>query len=246
MSTTSWLAAEWPAPANIHAGTSLRTNGASSGTYASFNLALHVDDNPDTVMLNRQQLKENLAYPKEPLWLEQVHSTVVVNADTATGVPQADASFSDQVGTVCVVMTADCLPVLFTDRQGSMVAAAHAGWRGLADGILEQTVQQANFMAEDTLVWFGPGIGADVYEVGEDVRQVFIQQAMHDETAFTSRREGKYLMDMYALARQRLTALGITEIYGGDRCTYSQAEQFYSYRRDGVTGRMASLIWIES
>lgn len=168
----------------------------------------------------------------------------VVDTGCQSKVVRADAAYSHKPGKVCVVMTADCLPVLFCNRQGTTVAAAHAGWRGLADGVLEATVEQAGLEPVDTLVWLGPAIGAAVYEVGEEVKQAFVQQPMHDATAFAPSRPGKVLMDMYVLARQRLTALGIEAIFGGDHCTYSQAEQFYSYRRDGQTGRMASLIWI--
>ena len=245
MTQVGWLEADWPAPGNIRAGTTLRRPGPSQPPYAHFNLALHVEDDVDSVMANRQSLKASLQLPSEPRWLEQVHSTIVVEADTLDGVAQADAAFTQQTGVVCVVMTADCLPVLFANRQGSCVAAAHAGWRGLANGVLEKTLQAAGFNPEDTLAWLGPGIGAKVYEIGDEVKQAFMQQPMHSESAFVDNGPGKYLMDMYALARQRLKALGVTAISGGEYCTYTQAEKFYSYRRDGLTGRMASLIWME-
>lgn len=239
-----WLPADWPAPKQIRAGTTLRSPGSSRSPYAHFNLALHVEDDVGTVLANRAMLESYLQLPSEPCWLEQVHGVTVVDTSCQTEVARADASYSHEPGKVCVVMTADCLPVLFCNRQGTKVAAAHAGWRGLADGVLEATLEQAGLEPSDTLVWLGPGIGATVYEVGEEVKQTFLQQPMHDESAFVSSSPGKVLMDMYSLAQQRLRALGIEAIFGGSYCTYSQSEQFYSYRRDGMTGRMASLIWI--
>ncbi|MDH5447059.1 MAG: peptidoglycan editing factor PgeF [Gammaproteobacteria bacterium] len=241
-----WLLADWPAPTNIHAGTSLRHPGASSIPYDSLNLAHHVEDDSAAVMANRQRLITELGLPGEPAWLEQTHSIEVVDASQIEGVPKADAAYAHQAGTVCVVMTADCLPVLMTNHQGSIVAATHAGWRGLVDGILEATLNQSGLVPAETLAWFGPGIGAEVYEVGDEVRQAFLKYPMHDETPFVPHGDGKYLMDMYALARQRLNAAGVTAIYGGSACTYSQPDDFFSYRRDGVTGRMASLIWMSS
>jgi len=241
-----WLEADWPAPMSVRAGTTLRRPGQSQAPYAHFNLALHVDDDAATVLANRAALKSYLHLPAEPFWLEQVHGVHVVEAAAGqSGIVQADAAYSHTPGKVCVVMTADCLPVLFCNRAGSTVAAAHAGWRGLADGILEATLARAGLVPADTLAWLGPGIGATVYEVGEEVRQVFIQQPMHDESAFVPHGPGKLLMDMYGLARQRLNALGVSAVFGGEYCSYTQATQFYSYRRDGKTGRMASLIWID-
>ncbi len=242
-----WLEASWPAPAHVRAGTTLRRLGQSSSPYEHFNLALHVGDDADKVLANRAMLKSYLQLPMEPCWLEQVHGVNVVDASGLLPVGlEADASYSRESGKVCVVMTADCLPVLFCNRQGTTVAAAHAGWRGLADGVLEAAVEQAGLIPDDTLVWLGPGIGAAVYEVGEEVKQVFVQQPMHNESAFVPNGPGKVLMDMYALARQRLNMMGIRSIYGGEHCSYRQPEQFYSYRRDGQTGRMASLIWIDN
>lgn len=240
-----WLPADWPAPPRIRAGTTLRSTGPSRPPYAHFNLALHVGDDAASVLANRAVLKHQLRLPAEPCWLEQIHGVEVASAAACEGVPTADAAFSRQAGVVCVVMTADCLPVLFTDRQGTTVAAAHAGWRGLAAGVLEATLRRAGLPAADTLAWLGPAIGPEVYEVGEEVRQVFLQQPMHDASAFVARGNGKVLMDMYALARQRLQACGVSAVFGGGHCTYTEAARFYSYRRDGTTGRMASLIWIE-
>ena len=245
-SKLGWLAADWPAPGSVQAGTTLRRPGPSLPPYDQFNLALHVQDHADTVLANRRSLKQSLGLPAEPRWLEQVHSTIVVEADRANGVPQADAAYSHRSGTACVVMTADCLPVLFTNQQGTSVAAAHAGWRGLAEGILEKTFDSAGFKPSQTLAWLGPAIGPEAYEVGEEVKQAFMRQVRHAESAFVKTSPGKYLMDMYTLARQKLNALGVEAVYGGEHCTFRQAEQFYSYRRDGLTGRMASLIWIAS
>jgi len=240
----NWLPADWPVPANIQAGTTLRPGGVSRPPYDSFNLGLHVHDESTYVISNRQRLVLQLALPHEPVWLEQVHGISVVNAAGQTAIPKADASYTDAAGVVCAVMTADCLPVLFCDRQGTQVAAAHAGWRGLAGGILEATLQQAGFEPEHTLTWLGPGIGAAVYEVGAEVRDAFLQQPMHDESAFVPSPNARWYMDMYRLARQRLNAVGVRGIYGGEYCTYSQEALFFSYRRDGFTGRMASLIWM--
>lgn len=238
------MAADWPALSHIQAGTTLRHLGNSYPPYEHFNLALHVEDDVEAVLANRDLLKSHLNLPAEPCWLEQVHGVSIVDASRQPQRVQADASYSHDPGMVCVVMTADCLPVLFCNRAGTTVAAAHAGWRGLADGVLEATVQQAGLVPAETLVWLGPAIGAAAYEVGVEVKQGFLQHAMHDESAFVSHGTGKVLMDMYGLARQRLHALGISAIFGGEHCTFTQAEQFYSYRRDGKTGRMASLIWI--
>jgi len=242
----AWMAADWPAPSHVRAGTTLRGSGISQPPFEHFNLALHVGDDSETVQANRATLRAALALPSEPCWLEQVHSVVVVDAATPSERVLADASYSHEVGKVCVVMTADCLPVLFCNRQGTRVAAAHAGWRGLADGILEATLAQAGLLAAETLAWLGPAIGAAVYEVGEEVKQAFIRQPMHDESAFVPTGPDKFMMDMYGLARQRLRASGIDSIYGGDHCTFSEPDSFYSYRRDGVTGRMASLIWLDN
>lgn len=244
-SKIGWLPADWPAPQHIQAGATLRRPGHSQSPYAHFNLALHVGDDAGTVLANRALLKSHLHLPAEPCWLEQVHGVGVVDAGRQTEAVEADASCSHEPTKVCVVMTADCLPVLFCNRSGTTVAAAHAGWRGLANGVLEATVEQAGLIPAETLVWLGPGIGATVYEVGEEVRQAFLQQPMHDESAFVPNGPGKVLMDMYKLARQRLQALGISAVFGGEHCTFTQAEQFYSYRRDGQTGRMASLIWMD-
>ena len=239
-----WITADWPVPEHVHAGCSLRTGGHSQQPYESLNLGTHVGDDAAAVAQNRKSLFERLGLPAEPVWLEQVHSTAVVNAAQQKAITKADASYSHTVGVVCVVMTADCLPVLFCDQQGSKIAAAHAGWRGLADGVLEQTLQQAGFEPANTLVWLGPGIGPDSYEVGDEVREAFLSQSVHAESAFRVSPNRRWLANMPELARQRLNAAGVRQIYGGQHCTLKQAKEYFSYRRDGITGRMASLIWL--
>lgn len=243
-----WLPADWPAPAGIYAGTSRRCGGVSTGPYASLNLALHVGDRADAVLENRCRL----GLPAEPLWLNQIHGDTVVDAGqfSAThnraGKTEADAAYTTQAGVICAVLTADCLPILFCDQEGTRVAAAHAGWRGLAGGIIERTVDALKLPGEELLAWLGPAIGPRAYEVGREVRDAFVQHNDAAAGAFTSSRPGHWWMDMYRLARQRLQHCGVRTISGGDHCTWQEADNFYSYRRDGVTGRMASVIWMET
>jgi YfiH family protein len=238
-----FLIPDWPAPAHVRALQTLRTGGCSPAPWASFNLGDHVGDEPARVAANRAELRRQL--PAEPLWLQQVHGTVVVDAAQAPQATTADASFANEPDQVCAVMTADCLPVLFCDRAGSVVAAAHAGWRGLLDGILESTIAAMQRPPADLLAWLGPAIGPERFEVGGEVRAAFVA---HDAQAAGSFRQhgDKWLADIYSLARQRLQAAGVTNIHGGGRCTVSDAERYFSYRRDGVTGRMATLIWLEA
>jgi len=233
---------DWPAPANVKALQSTRKGGASPEPYNSFNLGSHVGDNPLVVNRNRMQLANLM--PSEPVWLNQVHGVTVVDAGQAGCLPEADAIVSMYRGAVCVVMTADCLPVLLCDDKGSVVAAAHAGWRGLCDGVLEATVKEMKVPATTLLAWLGPAIGPAGFEVGEEVRAAFIAKQPEAEAAFVPGNPGKWLADIYQLARLRLYALGIQRIYGGDLCTLSDAERFYSYRRDGVTGRMGTFVWL--
>lgn len=242
-----WLQADWPAPANVHAGTSWRQGGISQGAYASLNLAMHVGDETHAVIENRRRL----GLPTEPIWLKQVHGLTVVNAGRVSEqkpeqVIEADAAYTDQAGVICAVLTADCLPLLLCDRTGSRVAAVHAGWRGLAAGIIERAVTAMQLPADQLLVWLGPAIGPQAYEVGEEVREAFLRIDAVAHTAFRPSRSGHWWMDIYQLARQQLAQRGVTEVYGGERCTWQEADSFYSYRRDGVTGRMASVIWFES
>lgn len=237
----SWIEAEWPAPANVHAVTTLRTGGISEGVYASLNPAAHVGDRQQDVFENRTRIKHDLRLPSEPVWLQQVHGTRVVKAGQGKGLLEADASYSDQAGVVCVVLTADCLPLVFTNAAGSVIAAAHAGWRGLVAGVIERTVEAMG--SRDLLVWLGPAIGPERFEVGGEVRQVFLNKSSDFAVAFKQTRDDKWLADIYRLARITLGQQGIERIFGGDYCTVTEAERFYSYRRDGETGRMATLIW---
>lgn len=248
MTTTpseSWLVPAWPAPDNVRACVTTRLGGVSQPPYDSLNLADHVGDDPEAVAGNRRLLQAWLALPEEPRWLKQVHGTAVPAADAIrSDCCEADASFTQAAGTVCAVMTADCLPVLLCDREGTTVAAAHAGWRGLQAGILEQTVSQLAIPGEQLLAWLGPAIGPDAFEVGPEVREGFCAIEARAEQAFRPGEGDRWFADIYQLARQRLQRCGVTAVYGGEFCTYHDARRFYSYRRDGVTGRMASLIWL--
>ena len=237
----NWIKAEWPAPDFIKAGTTLRTGGVSQPPYDSFNLATHVGDDVNAVMKNRGLLR----LPAEPQWLEQVHSTEAVLLPSNVMTPTADASYTFSKNMVCVVMTADCLPLLITDKQGSCVAAIHAGWRGLYNGIIETTINKLPVKAGELLVWLGPAIGPDVYEVGIEVYDAFTSENADTRQAFVPVSDGHWMFNIYQVARLRLQQLGVQYIYGGDHCTFTEKEKFYSYRRDDVTGRMASLIWIE-
>ncbi|RJX30144.1 MAG: peptidoglycan editing factor PgeF [Oxalobacter sp.] len=248
------LLPDWPdAPANIGAFTTLRTSGVSLAPYDDgitgkngFNLASHVGDNHEHVLQNRALLRQSL--PSEPAWLTQTHSIIVHDAATVANAPEGDASFSTERNIVCVTMTADCLPVLFCDAKGTIVAAAHAGWRGLADGILEATVTaMRNKGAQDILAWMGPAIGSQSFEVGEDVIDAFTSRVPDTRDGFTpiSNQPGKYLGDMYQLARIVLNKVGVDRISGGGLCTMRDKKRFYSFRRNEVTGRMASVIWLK-
>ena len=228
-----FLIPEWPAPVGVR---------ALATTVGSGNLAGHVGDNAVAVATNRAELRRHL--PDEPLWLNQVHGVCCVRAEDAVAGIEADAVTARSPGKVCAVLTADCLPVLLCDEAGSVIAAAHAGWRGLAAGVLESTVIAMGVTGNQLLAWLGPAIGPSAFEVGEDVVTAFTAANAADASAFKPRANGKWHCDLYALARRRLKALGVTRISGGGLCTYSDGERFYSYRRDGVTGRMASLVWI--
>ncbi|MFP5404466.1 MAG: peptidoglycan editing factor PgeF [Gammaproteobacteria bacterium] len=232
---------DWPAPARVRACMTTREGGVSPPPWASFNLGDHVGDDPAHVAANRARLRESL--PAEPGWLRQVHSPRVVELGREQN-PEADASFTREAGQVCAVLTADCLPVLFCDRAGSVVAAAHAGWRGLANGVLEVTVAAMGVAPGEVLAWMGAAIGPQAFEVGEEVREAFMARHPEAAAAFAPHAPGKWLADLYALARIRLGSVGVRSIYGGGRCTLTEAETFYSYRRDGVTGRMAALVWL--
>ena len=234
---------DWPAPKQVRTLQTTRLGGVSSTPYDSLNLGDHVGDAPLAVAHNRMLL--NTLLPSEPVWLEQAHGTLVANADHASCLPQADACIARHRAAVCVVMTADCLPVLLCDKQGSVVGAAHAGWKGLAAGVIEATVQAMNVAPQNLMTWLGPAISQDAFEVGDEVRAAFIAAQPQAAVAFIPGQQGKWRADIYALARLRLNALGITQIYGGDHCTYREREKFFSHRRDGVTGRMGTFIWLD-
>jgi len=240
----AWITPAWPAPENILAISTTRQGGHSLGRYAGMNLGDHVGDDPRAVSNNRQQLTEHLALPGEPVWLKQVHGRHVLCADRVQANTEADAAWSAQAGTVCAVLTADCLPLLFCDRAGSHVAVAHAGWRGLAAGVIEATLDALPVPASDLLVWLGPAISAPAFEVGAEVVAAFTQRDAAANPAFTPVDEGKWLADLPLLARQRLQNRGVVDIYDSGLCTYADSERFYSFRRDGETGRMATLIMI--
>lgn len=241
---TELIVPEWPLPPGVAACSSTRIGGISSGPYASLNLGAHCGDNLDDVEENRRRLFADARMPSAPVWLEQVHGEAVLRLrDEPYATKRADASWSDTPGLVCAVMTADCLPVLFCNQAGSQVAAAHAGWRGLCGGVLEQTVAHFKDRPENIMAWLGPAIGPQAFEVGNDVRDAFIAKDNSAERAFRPVGE-KYFADIYQLARQRLNNAGVTKIYGGDRCTFTEKRDFFSYRRDRITGRMASFIWL--
>ncbi len=248
-----WLTPRWPAPACVRAAATLRTGGVSLPPYDSLNLGTHVGDDALAVQTNRARLRQALQLPAEPCWLNQVHGTTVVEAGAYETPPKADACIArsaNQANRVCVVMTADCLPVLFCNREGDRVAAAHAGWRGLANGVLESTVSALGVPGSELMAWLGPAIGPDAFEVGDEVRIAFLSQDAGNATCFrSSDRHGHWYADLYQLARRHLARLGVTAVYGSEWCTVTDEARFFSHRRDGhaggQTGRMASLIWIQ-
>ena len=249
----NFILPNWPAPKHVKAIQTTRTGGVSCAPYASLNLGAHVNDDPSAVAHNRQLLNSYL--PGEPVWVNQVHGTDVIDAASTSGLQNADASFTHQTNIICVTMTADCLPLLLCDKAGTVVAAVHAGWRGLCDGVIEAAVNKMQLPAPEILVWLGPAIGPQAFEVGDDVRAQFITQDSQAELAFKA-SDNKWLCNLYMLAQQRLNTLGITQIYGaGDLtssaenqrdnfCTYTDEARFFSFRRDNITGRMASMIWL--
>ena len=240
--SSDWLTPDWPAPAGVHACVTTRAGGVSLPPFDSLNLGDHVEDAPLAVAANRQVLVDALGC--RLAWLKQVHSPDVVEADPWQ-VPTADASWSATPGTACAVLTADCLPALFCDRAGTRVAAAHAGWRGLAGGVLEATLAALAVPAAEVLVWLGPAIGPQAFEVGGEVRDIFLAAHPQAHIAFVpSLNAGRFMADIYALARIRLAACGISAVYGGGLCTVTDP-RFYSYRRAARTGRFASLVWLD-
>lgn len=237
----------WPAPANIQAFTTTRVGGVSAVPFDSFNLGDHVGDEGNAVKTNRALLVEKFNLPQTPLFLTQTHSTRVIQLPYFGNNLAADATYTNQPNQVCVVMSADCLPVLFTNKQGTEVAAAHAGWRGLCDGILEETVKCFRAPTRDIIAWLGPAIGPTAFQVERNVVEQFAAFDLSASTAFKPdpTQEGKYLGNLYQIAEQRLNKLGIREIFGGHHCTVNEKELFFSYRREGKTGRMASVIWFK-
>lgn len=252
----SYIVPDWPAPVGVKALCTTRQGGDSKGhsqaPFDHFNLALHVGDSESAVLANRDQLMRELALTSSPRWLSQVHGcdVALTGADVqgcSDVVPlEADASVSREAGEVLAIMTADCLPVLLCDRHGQTIGAAHAGWRGLCHGVIENTVEAMGVVPDQLMAWLGPAIGPEVFEVGDEVREAFMAADRQAAICFREGQEpGKWFADLYQLARQRLQAIGVTQVSGGEYCTLSQAELFYSYRRERHTGRMASLIWIE-
>lgn len=236
---------DWPAPLRVRAFATTRRGGVSTGPFADFNLGDHVGDDPAAVIENRRRLRELGGLPGEPAWLEQVHGAEVVHV--APGIRQrrmGDGAVATVPGAICTVLTADCLPVLFTSRQGTVVAAAHAGWRGLAAGILEAVIGRMGQEPADLMAWIGPGIGPNAFEVGPEVRQQLLVSQPASADFFVAGRGDRWLADLPGLARHRLRQAGVMQVYGGDRCTFTEHETFFSHRRDGPCGRMAALIWI--
>lgn len=243
MAAAQFIAADWPVPGNIIAGTTQRFGGVSQGSYTDFNLGAYVADEADAVAANRLRLGNLLDLPGHPAWLRQVHGVNVVAAPFADAEPEADASIAVLSGTVCAVLTADCLPVLFSARDGSAVAAAHAGWRGLCAGVLEATVSAFSCDPGDLYAWLGPAISQVAFEVGNEVRERFLRHDPMAASAFAPNSAGRWQADLCRLARQRLGNAGVTNVFGGNRCTFTEKDTFFSYRRDGQCGRMASLIY---
>ena len=244
MAELEWIEPDWPAPRRIGALVSTRRGGTSKGSFASLNLGTRVGDDPAAVAANRARVRAVL--PAEPVWLRQVHGLDIVDAARAEPDATADAAFTRAPGVVCAIQVADCLPVLFCDRDGTTVAAAHAGWRGLAAGVLERTVAAFEAPPDTLLAWLGPAIGPTAFEVGMDVFEAFTTTDPQAADAFRPLHTGKWLADLYALARRRLARAGVHAVYGGGMCTVSDAARFFSYRRDRVTGRQAAFIWLRA
>lgn len=237
---------DWPAHAGIRAAFTLRTGGVSRPPFDTFNIAAHVGDDPGAVAENRALLRDSLGLTAEPVWLEQVHGHRVLDLDGLTSfdsLEPADAAVSSTAGRICAIQVADCMPVLFAAADGSAIGAAHAGWRGLAAGVLEETLLAMRTPPAELLAWLGPAIGQANFEVGEEVRDAFLRADAGASSAFVVNPRGRWQCDLYGLARRRLAALGVTSFYGGGWCTYADPGLFFSYRRDGRCGRMAALIW---
>jgi len=249
ISEPPFIRPDWPAPQTVLAAASTRLGGYSAAPFDGFNLGDHVGDEAPAVAANRTLLCASLALPAEPAWLNQVHGVRVVHSDAvnAGGACAADACWTDRPDAVCAVLTADCLPVLFSAGDGSCVAAAHAGWRGLAGGVLEATVAALPVPPQQLIAWLGPAIGPTAFEVGDEVRTAFCDADAAAAAAFApASRDGHWLADLYLLARQRLAVAGLSAVFGGGICTVSDSRRFFSYRRDGASGRMASLVWLRA
>jgi len=239
-----WIAPDWPVAGHVRVLSTLRAGGVSEGPYASLNLAAHVGDRPAAVTTNRLLLREAAHLPGEPLWLEQVHGTGVLRHDGTACGGRADASVAFVADRVCAVMTADCLPVVFADRTGTRVGVAHAGWRGLVGGVLQATIAALDIPAGDLHAWLGPAIGPEAFEVGPEVREAYLARVPGSEACFRRSDGGRHLADLYRLAVLVLEQAGVTGVHGGGWCTHRESERFFSFRRDGVTGRMATLAWL--
>ena len=239
-----WTAADWAAPGRVRAGCSTRVGGTSRGGYASLNLAAAVGDDPEAVRANRARLARALELPAEPLWLRQVHGRGVVVHDGSGADPEADAAVAFEPGRVLAVLSADCLPVVLASRRGERIGIAHAGWRGLAAGVLEATVAALALPGESLVAWLGPAIGTRAFEVGAEVQAAFVASDPGAASAFTANARGRWQADLAALARRRLEQLGVVQIAGVAACTYHDAARYYSYRRERQCGRMATLAWI--
>lgn len=245
MAQIEYIQPDWPAPVKVRAVTTTREGGVSRGPFESLNLGDHVGDTDQAVVRNRELVREALELPSEPLWLKQVHGTNVVDAASAQIGVMADGAFTDRPGVVLAVLTADCLPVFLCNRVGSKIALLHAGWRGLAAGVIEAGVQRFGRGQTDLIASLGPAIGPKSYEVGDEVHAAFVSQSEEAARAFQANGTGRWLADLYELARQRLKALGVAAVHGDAFCTYQESERFFSYRRDGQCGRMASLMWLD-
>lgn len=247
---STFIIPNWPAPANVKALQTTRNGGISPAPYNSLNLGEHVKDNPLHVAQNRQLLSQFV--PSEPVWLNQVHGVGVIDAANTSCAPSADASYAMRKNVVCVTMTADCLPILLCDQAGTAVASIHAGWRSLCDGVIEATVKQMPVGSSQLMAWLGPAIGPNAFEVGGEVRAQFMAKDAKAEFAFKkhgdNQEQDKWLANIYKIATQRLNSLGIAQVYGSGQdehwCTFTDKEKFFSFRRDGATGRMATLIWL--
>ena len=245
MTLSDWITPDWPAPRRVRAFVTTRAGGVSEGEYASMNLGMSSGDDPERVARNRAIVRAHL--PGEPQWLAQVHGASLINWGTTpiNLTPKADASITSTPGAVCVVLTADCMPVLLATAKGDKVGVAHAGWRGMAAGVIENAIAGMETQPAEVIAWMGPAIGPDAFEVGPEVREAFVADDGGADSAFRSHRPGKYMADLYALARRRLARAGVTQVHGGGYCTYHEAERFFSYRRVQKSGRMGAFIWIE-